>query len=436
MQVEKNNDKKELELTVELSWGELKPHLEEAAKKISKDIKIEGFRPGNVPYDILKNKIGEMEIAQEAANIAINKTASNVLQENIKEEDGNPIGQPQVKLIKLAVNSPLEYKITISLMPEIKLGKYKDLGIKEKQAEIKEEDVEKVIKDLQNMRAKEKIKNSLDSKEPVVSEGDKVLADIDMFLDKVPVEGGQGKGTAVMIGADYIIPGFDKELLGVKKGDVREFTLPYPKEHYQKNLAGKIVEFKVKINEIYEREVPKADEEFAKSLGAKNMEEVKKQIKENLVAEQKQKSEQKSVLEVFEAILKDTTFSHIPDSMTNNEARHMINELKNNVEQQGGKFEDYLTHIKKTAEDLERELIPEAEKRVKTSLMLSEIVKAEKLEVSDEELNEAVKKHLVAYENNPEMKQKADSPDFRNYLRYNLINKKVIDKLKEWNVTN
>jgi len=315
-------------------------------------------------------------------------------------------------------------------MPEIKLSKYKELGIKEKKVEIKDEEIEKVIKDLQNMRAKEKITDH------AVQDGDKVLVDIDMFLDKVPIEGGQGKGTAVMVGGDYIIPGFDKELIGAKKNDIREFKLPYPKDHYQKNLAGKIVEFKVKINEVYEREVPKADEEFAKTLGAKSMDDVKKQIKENMEAEQKQKNEQKMVIEIFETILKSTSFSHIPDSMVHSEAHNMIHELKHNVEQQGAKFEDYLIHIKKSAEEMEKELMPEAEKRVKTSLMLSEVVKIEKIKVEEKELTEAIEKQLEIYKDNPEMKKKADTPEFKNYVQYNLINQKVIDKLKEWNVVN
>jgi len=247
-----------------------------------------------VPYDILKKQIGEMEILQEAGNAAVNKTASQVLKDNAKDPSSDDaevseklIGQPQVKITKVAVDNPMEYKITIALMPEIKLSKYKELGIDQKEIETKDEEIEKVVTDLVNMRAKEKIVDR------EIKDGDKALVDIDMFLDKVPVEGGQGKGTAVMVGGDYIIPGFDKELIGAKKGDVREFKLPYPKEHFQKNLAGKIVEFKVKINEIYERELPEVGDEFAKTLGAKNMEEVKKQIRDNVEKENNRKVNKK-----------------------------------------------------------------------------------------------------------------------------------------------
>jgi len=255
-----------------------------------------------------------------------------------------------------------------------------------------------------------------------------------MFLDKVPIEGGQGKSTAVLIGGDYIIPGFDKQLIGAKKAETREFKLPYPKDHYQKNLSGKLVEFKVDIKEIYEREVPKFNDEFAKNLGAKDAGDLKKKIRENLEIEQKQKIGQKTMLLIFNKLLDSATFSHVPETMVETEARNMVHELKHNVEQQGGKFEDYLMHIKKNAAELEKELKPEAVKRIKTSLIISKIAQKEGIKVEEKELEEAVEKQLGAYKDMPEARKKSDTPDFRNYLQYNMLNQKVIDKLKEWNV--
>lgn len=419
---------KELEITVELSVAELKPYIEQACVKISNNMKVEGFRPGKAPYDILKRRVDEMTIWTEAANIAVNKTVAKVLKEQIKDE--NIIGEPQVRLTKIAPGSPLEYKIIISLMPEIKLGKYKDLGIDPPTASQSggRGEVEKVLKDLQNMRAKEKLVNR------EIKDGDKVLVDISMFLDKVPIEGGQSQGAGVFIGADYIVPGFDKNLIGAKKGDVREFTLPYPKDHYQKNLAGRLVEFKVTIKDVYEREVPEVNDEFAKALGMNSLQEMKDKLRKNIEQEKKQKAEQKAVIEIFETILKNTTFSHIPETMTDTEAHNMIHELKHNVEQQGGKFDDYLTHIKRTAAELEKEFRPEAVKRVKTSFIISEIVKAEGVKVSEEDLQKALDKQIEAYADNPELRKKAKTEDYKNYVRYNMLNQKVIEKLKEWNV--
>jgi len=400
----------------------MKPYIEQACVKISQDTKIEGFRPGHVPYEILKQKVSEIYIMEEAANIAIQKTAGDIVKKNLEKE--NIIGQPEVRLTKVAAANPLEFKIILALAPEIKLGKYKELNIKQDSVEIKEEDIDKVLKDLQAMRAKEIIADR------PIHDGDKALVGIQMFLDNVPIEGGQTQNTAVIIGADYIIPGFDKQLVGLKKGAVKEFKLPYPKDHYQKNLAGKMVEFKVEVKEVYSRELPEINDEFAKNLGGKNLAEVKKQIQENLEQEAKQKNEQKIVLEIFEKLLASSTFSHLPEQLAHNEAHNMIHELQHNVEAQGGKFADYLTHLKKSEENLVKDFLPEAEKRLKTSFIIAEIVKAEKIEVTDEELKKEIDERLKVYEG----KKQADSAEFRSYVRYNMLNQKVIERLKEWNV--
>jgi len=429
MQINKNNlENKEIELTVEISVEEMKPYLEEASQKMSKNIKVEGFRPGHVPYDILKQQVGEMQILQEAADLAIRKTADKILQEKINIKEDNIMGQPQVNITKLASGNPMEYKLTLATMPEIKMGAYKDLKVKERAVEVDEKEVKKILGDLRAMRAKEKIVDR------EIKEDDKAIVNTQMFLDKVPIEGGQGKDMAVMVGANYIVPGFDKELIGAKKGDTREFKLPYPKDHHQQNLAGKLVEFKVEIKEVYDRELPEINDEFAKAMGLENAEKLKNQIKENVEQEKKKQAEQKAVLEIFETILNKTEFSHVPASMVHAEIHNMIHELKHNIEQQGGKFDDYLAHIKKTPQDLEKDLQPDAAKRVKTSLIISQIVKAEDIKVADEDLKKAIDTQMVNYANNPEMKKKAESEEFKNYIHYNLLNQKVIGKLKKWNV--
>ncbi|PIT94021.1 trigger factor [Candidatus Falkowbacteria bacterium CG10_big_fil_rev_8_21_14_0_10_43_11] len=426
MNIQKQNTTKELELIVELSADEMKPYVTQACQKISQETKVGGFRPGHVPYEILKQKVSEIYIMEEAANIAIQKTAGDIIKKNIEKEE--VVGRPEVRLTKVAADNPLEFKIILALTPEIKLGKYKELNIKQDGAQIKDENVEKVLKDLQVMRAKEVIT------EREIKDGDKALVGIQMFLDNVPIEGGQTQNAAVIIGADYIIPGFDKNLIGAKKGDAREFKLPYPKEHYQKNLAGKMVEFKVEIKEVYERELPELNDEFAKNLGGKSLAEVKKQIQDNLEQEAKQKVEQKAMLEIFDKLLASTTFSHLPEQLVHSEAHSMIHELEHNVEDQGGKFADYLTHIKKSEEDLEKDFMPEAEKRLKISFIIAEIVKAEKLEITEEELKKEINEQLKIYEEKPEMKKQAESEEFKHYVRYNMLNQKVMEKLKEWNL--
>jgi len=180
MNVQKNKIQEELEITVELSVEEMKPHIKKACEIISQDMKIEGFRPGHVPFNILKNQVGEITILQEAANIAVNKTVADVIKNNIAEDD-KPIGQPQIRITKVAPNNPVEYKINVSLMPEVKLEKYKDLGIKKEEVKIEEAKVDGVIEDLRNMRAQEKIKTAETHSDVSAQDGDKILSTFRCF---------------------------------------------------------------------------------------------------------------------------------------------------------------------------------------------------------------------------------------------------------------
>ena len=237
MKVEKKDlEKSQIELNIELTLDEFKPFIEKGTAKVSKEVKIEGFRQGKVPYDILKQKIGEMSILEEAARIAIDAKLSEVIKEHV---EGQPVGQPKVDITKLAPDNPLGFKVVLAMLPELKLGEYKGLKIKVKKVSIKDEEVDKALGDLREMRVKEA------AVERAIGENDKAIVDLQMFLDKVPLEGGQNKGAAVITGKHYIVPGVDKQLVGAKKGEAREFKLPYPKEHHMKNIAGNMLTIRV-----------------------------------------------------------------------------------------------------------------------------------------------------------------------------------------------
>jgi len=417
--------KSQIELTVELSVAEFKPYIERGAAKVSREVKIEGFRPGKVPYNVLKQKIGEMTILEEAARIAINKTLEAVIRDNVV---GQPIGQPQVNIIKLAPDNPMAYKVVLVMLPEVKLGDYKNAKVKQENVEVKDEEVNKMIEQLREMRVKEIIVDR------EVRDGDKVIVDIEMFLDKVPVEGGQGKGTGVIVGKGYIVPGFGKKLIGARKGETREFNLPYPKDYHQANLAGKLVEFKVKIKEIYKRELPEINEEFVKSFGLKSIDEFKSNIKKSLLYEKQQKAEQKAEIAMLDKIIEKTKFSDIPEILVNNEAQNMIAELEASVTRHGGKFDDYLSHLKKTREQLVLDLLPDAVKRVKTSLLIREIAQVEKIKVEDKEVEKMIADLLAQHKNNKEVRERIETSEYKEYTKNLLSGRKVIEKLKEWNV--
>lgn len=426
MKVEKKDlGKSQIELTVEISNEEMKPYIEQGAKNVSKEVKIDGFRPGNVPIEVLRQKIGDMTILEEAAHIAINKTIDKIINENVEKQ---VVGQPKVEITKLAPGNPIEYKLIVAIIPEIKLGEYKNLKIKQKKIETKQEEVEKIINELREMRTQEVLV------EREIKDSDKVLVDLEMFLDKVPVEGGQGKATAIIIGKDYIVPGFDKKLIGAKKGDVREFELPYPQDFHMKNLAGKIVEFRVKINDVYERKLPELNDDLAAAFGLKKLDELKDNIRKNIEQQKEREVEQKSEKEILEKILEGSRVNDLPEILIEHESETMISELQHELEHQGAKLEDYLASIKKGRQELILELMPEAVKRVKISLIIRDIAEKEKIKVSNEEIEEHIKEMKKHYHDKKEIIERLHTPEYKNYVYNIFASKKVIEKLKEWNI--
>lgn len=421
----KDLGKSQIEITVELSAEEFKPYVLRGAEKVSEQVKIEGFRPGKAPYEILKAKIGEMTILEEGARIAIDKTVDKAIKENII---GQLVGQPQVNITKLAPNNPLEYKVVVTLLPEIKLGNYKDLKIKEAAVAAKDEEVEKLISELREMRASEVITDA------EIKDGNRVILDIEIFVDKIPVESGRGKDASVLIGKNYVIPGFDKNILGLKKGETREFSLPYPADHHDKSLAGKLAEFRVKVTEVYNRVLPEVNDDFAKGFGLKSPVELKSNIKKSLTAEKEEEARRKSETVMLDKIIGASKFGDIPEVLIKHEAEVMMSELEYNVKNQGGKFEDYLTHLGKTRDQIMLDLTPDAVKRVKVSLIVRQVAQIEKIEVSHEEVHKVIEDIEKQYKGNQEVLERVNGHAYHDYVENNLTGKKVMEKLREWNV--
>jgi trigger factor len=426
MQVTKNDlGKSQIELTVEIPAEEFKSYLEPAVKKISAEVKIDGFRPGHVPYEVLKAKIGEMTILEEMARLAINKTIGAVIKEHVA---GQPVGEPQVNVSKLAPDNPLEYKAVLALLPEVHLGEYKNLKLKEEKIVVTPAEVEKTVNDLREWRAKEALSAE------AVKDGDKAIVDIQMFLDNVPIDGGQSRDTAVLIGKDYLLPGFDKNLLGLKRGEAREFKLPYPTDFHDKNLAGKLVEFKVTAKEVYTRDLPEINDVFAEGLGLKNLEELKANITKSHEERKKQQTRHKMESDLLNTIVNKSRFGDIPEMLINNEGENMLRELEETVTHEGGKWNDYLSHLGKTRDQLLLDVAPDAVKRVKTSLVIRTVGQAENITASDEETDKQIEEMKKHYREEGRTDPELNTPAYRYYVKNILTSRKIIEKLVEWNI--
>lgn len=419
----KKLEKSEIEITIELSELELTPYLVKAAEKISTENKIEGFRPGKAPYEIIKQRFGEGAILNEAVDSIISKSYYEVLKEN----EIMTIGAPEINVEKMAPGNPFVFKAKVAILPKVKIGDYKTIKLEKKKVEVKEEQVEKVIEEITKLRATEKLV------EREAKNGDRLEIDFDVFLDKVPVDNGKQTKYPITIGEGRFIPGFEEQITGMKAGDVKEFELKFPEKYYEKNLAGKNCEFKVTCKEVYEVEMPKLDDEFSKMVsGGKfsTVKEMKDGIKQNIEEEERIKKDQILEIEMLDKIVEISEFEELPEVLMHNEKHRMLHELEESVESQGFKFEDYLASIKKTTEELENEFTPQAEKRVKTSIIAREIYQEQKIEVGEDELNLEIEKLLAAYQNNPEAQKQLESETYKDYLRNMIGNKKVIDYLK------
>ena len=419
----------QVEFTLEFAVEEVSEQLARAAEKISEGLKIEGFRPGKAPLEVVKQKVGEMSLWEEAARILIGKKVDGILEEQLVGKQ--MVGGPRVDITKLAPGNPVECKIVISILPDVALGKYKDLKVKLAEAKVDEKELEKTLKELAEMRTKE----FLAEEGRAAETGDKILLDIEIFLDKVPVEGGASQGVAVILGKDYLVPGFDEKISGMKKGDEREFELHYPENHHQQNLAGKMVDFKVKAKEIYRRETPAIDDEFATGFNFKSLEEMKEAISKNIIAETEYKNGQKAEIEMLEKIVDDSKIGDLPETLVDHEAEGMMEEMKHGLEHQGLNFADYLQHTGKTENEIMLDLLPGAVKRVKIAMVLREVSVVEKIEASEAEIDAKVEDLKNHYSKDAEALKTIESQSYRRYLRNAIVHEKSLAALKDWNIT-
>lgn len=415
-----------LELLVTVPYAELSAYLDKAAAKLSAHIKIEGFRPGKVPLEIMKRQVGELAILEEAAKELIDRTAGKTIASQIKDED--VIGQPQLSITKLALQQDLEYKITIETLPPVTLLSYQGFDIAPEVASVSPEEISKALDQLQEMQAEEVVADK------ALAMGDKALVDIKMYLDSVPVDGGQAKGVAIILGKNYIVPGFDKELIGLKKEASKEFTLMFPADHHQKNLAGKQVEFNVTINEVLERRLPELNDDFAAKVGLESADKLQSEVRDNLVKQKQSKSDEKTELAILEQLVTANPIAALPESLVHSEAHQMLHEMERNIVSMGGKFDDYLLSIKKTHDSLLADFKPEAEKRIKVALLMRAIAKAEKLEASPADIDAELEHLRSHYQAQPELLTRFSTPEFRSELSGRIVNRLVIAKLKELNL--
>lgn len=423
MQTEiKTLPKSEVEIKITLQPEEIQKDIEGATKRLSESSKISGFRPGHAPYDLVKARVGEMKIWEDALETIIRRTYSQALEENKL----TTVGQPYFSVLNLAPGNPIIYSVKTAVLPKItKLTNYRSLKIPKKEIKIEEKDVEAALKQLSRRQIKEsEIEN------PAGSE-DKVVVDMSIFLDKVPLDGGVAKGHGIYLSEEYYVPGLNEKLIGIKKGETRKFSLEFPKDHFQKNIAGKMVEFKVTATAIYKLDSPILDDSFAKSLGQETVDALRAIIGKNLEAEAEFKEKQREEIEILERLADESSFDEIPDALINTEIERMLHELAGSITAQGLEWNKYLESIKKTVPQLKLDFSARALKRVKIALIIREIAQKENIEADDAQVSLEIEQATNDYKDNADAQKAIRSEEYSEEARTVSRNKKTIDFLRE-----
>ncbi len=379
---------KEINVTIEgEKWQKA---IDKAYDKVSKKVKIDGFRPGKAPKDIFLKKYGKENLLVEAADSCMQDAYMDILKDN---EGLEIVAQPKVE-IKGVSDEKLELMFTLILKPEVKLGKYTGLGVKKEEAKVTKKEIEESIDHMRSHYAENVTKDGK------VANGDIAIIDFEGFKDGVAFAGGKAENYSLTIGSNSFIPGFEEQIIGMEKGEEKELNLTFPEDYHAEELKGAPVVFKVKVNEIKEVKVPELDKDFFEDLGMEGIdskEALEKQVEENIKTRKESELENKYLDELLEAAAKNTEID-IPDVMIEEEIDRMLKQYEENLNMQGITLEQFYKFTNSDEKALRDQMKEEAGKRVKFRLMLEEIAKAEKFDMSDKDAEKEAEELASKYQ--------------------------------------
>lgn len=414
------------EIKVCVPWDEWKKYIDIAAADFSKEIKIQGFRSGKAPRDMVEKKVGAGALLEAAAQKAIQGTYPKIIIENKIDA----IGAPKAEILKLAEGNDLEYRVVCAVIPEVTMRPWKDAVEKinkeyaNKKADVSEEEVNKELENIAKSRVQH-IKVEREAKE-----GDNVILDFEVKRDGVPIENGSSKNHPLILGRGVFIPGFEEQVVGMKAGETKEFELIFPKDYHEKGLAGNPAQFAVTVNEVQERKSPELSDEFAKSLGKfKDLADMRKSVTEGMGEEKKHELKEKHRAEIIDVLI-EATQVELPELLVHEELHKMINEFEMQLQGMGMSFDQYLQQIGKKIEELEHEWEPQAIKRVKAALALEEVAKEKEIEITSEEVEAEMNKTLAQYKKIKDVEKNIDLGKLYNYIKGMKQNEKVLEMLE------
>ena len=388
LQVEKleNNMAK---LTIEVPANDLEKALQSAYMKQKNKIAMPGFRKGKVPRQMIEKMYGPEIFYDDAANALIPKAYS----EAYDECDLEIVSRPEINIVQIEKGKSFIFTADVATKPEVKLGEYKGLEVDKVSTRVTQKEVDAKIQEEAEKNAREVVVT-----DRPVADGDEVILDFEGFVDGEAFEGGKGENYPLTIGSGSFIPGFEEQLIGAEPEKEVEVKVTFPEDYHAEDLKGKEAVFKCTVHEIKAKELPELDDEFASEVSEFDTldelkADIKAKIKEQKVNDGKRAQEDAAVDAIIESAKMD-----LPEAMVDTQARQMLDEFAQRMQQQGLTLDQYMQFTGMTADKMMDELRPQAEKRIKTRLVLEAIAKAENIEITDEKLDEEIAKMAEAYQ--------------------------------------
>lgn len=382
-----NLDNNMAKLTIEVEADRLVEATKKAYNRQKNSISIPGFRKGKVPQQMVEKMYGPEIFFDEAANILIQEEYPKAY-----DECGlDIVSQPEVEVVQIEKGKPFIFTAEVALKPEVKLGKYNGITVTRIDTTVSDEDVENEIKSQLSRNAR-----SIDVTDRAAQMGDTVVLDFDGSVDGVPFEGGKSENYTLELGSNSFIPGFEDQLCGKNLEEDIDVNVTFPEDYHAEELAGKAALFKCKLHKITAKELPELNDEFAEDQGFDSVADYKEDVKKTLTERKENAAKRTQEDEALAKIIADSKMD-IPEAMVDFQVNQMLNEYARNLSQSGLSFEQYMQFTGMTLDQLKAQMRPDAEDRIKGSLVLEAIAKAEGFEGTDEDVEKKIEEMAEQY---------------------------------------
>ena len=419
IKVEKTDNKNELKLEFTVAAEKFEDAMKKVYFQTAKYFNIPGFRKGKAPMKIVEKYYGESIFYEDA----FNEILKEEYDKELKENDITAVSYPEFDIKQMEKGKDLIFTATVQVKPEVKLGKYKGIELKKVEYTVKDEDINHELGHMQERNSR-----IVTVEDKPVEKGNIAVIDFEGFVDEKAFEGGKAEGYELEIGSNTFIPGFEDQIVGMKTGEEKDVKVKFPEEYFSKDLAGKDAVFKVTVHEIKKKELPALDDEFAKDVSEfDTLDELKADIKAKLEKDNKEKEKYETQDAVIKALCENTKVE-IPSGMVEMEVDNMLKDFEQRLAYQGLKLDQYFKMMGKTEEEVRKEYEPQAIEGIKSRLAIEAVIKAEKIEADDKEIDAKIKEMAKNYGKEKD-EEFLKNENVRNYIKQGIESEKAIDFL-------